>query len=338
MPSQALFDAVRAAYKIEFETEPVDLGGSSTLNLLVTGRSSQWVLRVYRPYVTKERLKALHEIRQALSLAGVPCAGLVATPTGAPRISFDSRQVELEHYIEHDAEMDTWETLEIGLPVLARMHDILRDMVVGEAARHPLFANYIEASQALPCTLRGTRRIRAWNPSPLELALADEADELAQLASNDAFLQQDVLPNHLVHGDFWDNNVFFRNKEVVFVADFDFMGERPRIDDLALTLYFACMEFFEAQVSDSQLGRLRRLLEAYDCATQRPLSSAERAALPLAIARQPLWSIGGWVALLDDESTARVHAEGTAAEVKWGLRVMNEIERWQDEFASGSAA
>ena len=332
-PSQALFNAVRAAYKIEFETEPIDLGGSSSLNLLVADRSGQWVLRVYRPYVTVERLDAIHFIRQALSLAGVPCGGLMTTHDGQPWISFDGRLVELEHYIEHDADMDTWEALEIGLPVLARMHDILRNTDVGEAARQPLFANYIESSQVLACTHRGTRRIRAWNPSPVELALADEANELAQLISNAEFAQQADLPKQLVHGDFWDNNVFLQEGKVVFVTDFDFMGERLRIEDIALTLYFTCMEFLETPVSDNQLVRLRRLLNAYDLGSERSLSSAERAALPLAIARQPLWSIGGWVALLDDENTARTHALGTAAGVKWALRVIDEVARWQDAFA-----
>ncbi len=228
--------------------------------------------------------------------------------------------------------MDTWEALETCLPMLARMHDILRDTDVGEAARHPLFANYIESGKVLPWTHCGTRRIRAWNPSPLELALADEADELAQRISSAAFTQPDDLPKQLVHGDFWDNNVFLQAGEVVLVADFDFMGKRHRIDDLALTLYFTCMEFFEARVSDNQLVRLRRLLDAYDRGSERPLTSVERAALPLAIARQPLWSLGGWVALLDDEGAARAHAAGTSADVKWALGVMNEVARWQDAF------
>jgi Ser/Thr protein kinase RdoA (MazF antagonist) len=47
------------------------------------------------------------------------------------------------------------------------------------------------------------------------------------------------LPHQLVHGDFWDNNVGFLGGRPVLVADFDFMGERARIDDLALTLWYA---------------------------------------------------------------------------------------------------
>jgi homoserine kinase type II len=332
VPSQELLDAVRAAYRIGIETEPVDLGGSSNLNMLLADASGQWVLRVYRPYVTAERLEAIQSIRRELSLACVPCDDLVATRDGRTWMSFDGRLVELVRYVERDADMDTWEALVVGLPLLARIHAVLQGMVVSEAARQSLFANYIESTQALPHTLIGTRRIRGWNPSQLERKLADEAEELAQRVSSAESVLLDVLPKQLVHGDFWDNNVFLREGEVVFVTDFDFMGERPRIDDLALTLYFTCMEFFQASVSDHQLIQLRRLLDAYDLGSDRPLNSTELAALPLAIARQPLWSIGGWVALLDDEGAARTHAVGTYEQVKWALRLIDEVARWQDAF------
>jgi hypothetical protein len=43
---------------------------------------------------------------------------------------------------------------------------------------------------------------------------------------------------------------------------------------------------------------------------------AERAALPLAIARQPLWAIGGWLATLDGEKTARDLAAVMSADVE----------------------
>jgi len=240
--------------------------------------------------------------------------------------------MELVDYVEPAAEMDTWETLAAGMPVLARIHAALQHMPAGPAARQPLFANYIEPAQALPRTLLGASRIRSWNPSQSERDLADEAEKLARRVSSAECGMEDRLPRQLVHGDFWDNNVYLRGGRVVYVADFDFMGIRSRIDDIALTLFFACMEYFEECASDTQLARLRALLDAYDLGADRPLSAAERAALPAAIARQPLWSIGGWVASLDDEGAARAHAAGTAAEVQWANRLMDELERWQSAF------
>jgi hypothetical protein len=60
-----------------------------------------------------------------------------------------------------------------------------------------------------------------------------------------------------------------------------------------------------------------------------PLTDAERQALPWAIARQPLWGIGGWVAMLDDEHTARAHARATAPAIGRALQLIAGIQAWQ---------
>ena len=59
------------------------------------------------------------------------------------------------------------------------------------------------------------------------------------------------------------------------------------------------------------------------------LTPAEQQALPWAIARQPLWGIGGWVAVLDDERTARAHARATFPAVGRALDVVAGIAAWQ---------
>jgi hypothetical protein len=75
------------------------------------------------------------------------------------------------------------------------------------------------------------------------------------------------------------------------------------------------------RTSDTELGFadrtdriavLRPLVHADTSGLDHPLTGAEREALPWAIARQPLWGIGGWVAVLDDQNTARAHARATS--------------------------
>jgi homoserine kinase type II len=328
-----LLEAVRDCYGIGSVNDAIDLGGSSSLNLLMRDEGRRYVVRVYRPYVTEARLGDIHLARQALTSQGVPCPEIVPTWDGRPWMMLNGRMVEVEPYVNRDADMDSWERLEAALPILGRIHTILRDLEVGPDGKKPLFANHIEPQDALDGTLRGTRRIRGWRPSPAEARLADAAEELAHLL---AAAEEDLapsLPRQLVHGDFWDNNVFFRDGRVVLVTDFDFMGERARVDDLALTLYFSSLKYPEDRVSDDQLQRLRRLVDAYDSGLGDPLTDAERAALPLAMARQPLWSIGGWVALLDDEKSSRQHAAGTFWAVHWALGIVHELHRWQAVFA-----
>jgi hypothetical protein len=51
---------------------------------------------------------------------------------------------------------------------------------------------------------------------------------------------------------------------LVLIADFDFMGERARIDDLALTLHFALSDLAHADLSAETLRRLSGLVTRYD--------------------------------------------------------------------------
>jgi Ser/Thr protein kinase RdoA (MazF antagonist) len=120
--------------------------------------------------------------------------------------------------------------------------------------------------------------------------MASQAERLAELvAAGEAGLVAG-LPRQLVHGDFWDDNVFFQGETLVFVADFAFMAERARIDDLALTLYYADTEA-GLTTSQDRIAALRPLVHGYASGLGNPLTDAEHQALPWAIARQPLWGI-----------------------------------------------
>ena len=77
----------------------------------------------------------------------------------------------------------------------------------------------------------------------------------------------------------------------------------------------------------------RRLADRYDAGLDLRLSAGERAALPLAMARQPLSPIGGWVARLDDQTAARRHAAGVGPDPAAARQHMLELDRWQDAFA-----
>jgi len=314
--SPRLLGLLRERYGLDDAGEASDLGGSSCLNLRVSIGGSTCVARVYRPYVSAERLDAIQTVRRELARGGIPCAELIRTRDGKPWTEIDGRLVEMEAFVDRDGEMDSWERLEAGLPWLGRIHSVLRAVEVGTEGKTPRFANHVEPFDALDWTVRAARRVRAWGPSPAELRLMEEAEELARRLTEAERDITPALPRQLVHGDFWDNNVFFRQGRVVLVTDFDFMGERARIDDLALTLYYT---------------------NAYDRGLDEPLSPVERAALPLALARQPLWWVGRWLALLDDEETARRGLAEMAADVDWALQIAREPGRWVAGFVRGCA-
>ncbi len=326
--SPALLDALRVRYGIGNGEDAKDLGGSSNLNLLIADGGKRYVVRVYRPWITAGRLRDMQMVRRTLARGGVPCVAPVATLDGQSWMVVDGRLVEVEPYVEHDAKMDSWERIEAGLPMLGRIHTLLRPLQVSDEGRNPAAANNIDPQSALRGALRGTRRIRQWeNVSPAELELDAASEELARLVDHaEHELGVEGLPRQLVHGDYWDNNVLFRHAHVVLVADFDFMGERARIDDLALTLYYTNSTFSDDPTSDDRLHKLSVLVDAYDSGLDEPLTSLERAALPLALARAPLAFVA-MIPSVDTEANARRLAAEMLPDVSWALAIVRDLHR-----------
>jgi Ser/Thr protein kinase RdoA (MazF antagonist) len=332
-PGTDLLQALRDHWGLGSFAEAVDLGGSSSLNLLVGDADHRYVVRVHRPHVTPGRLGAIHQARRALLAGGVPCAPPVPTRQGAAWVNFEGRLVEVEAYVDHDAVMDSWQHLEVGMALLADTHNLLGHLEVRQEGRRPRFANHLEPADVASSVRRGVERIWGWAPTPAERRLAAVAEELAELVTQAEAGLVSGLPRQLVHGDFWDNNVLFRHGRPVLLADFDFMGERARIDDLALTLHCARCDLDVGGGPAQERARLGRLVASYDAGLDQPLATAERAALPVAMARQPLSSIGGWVARLDDQAAARRHAASVGPELVAARQIMTELGRWQDTFA-----
>jgi hypothetical protein len=182
-PGASLRGALHDHWGLGWYAEAVDLGGSSSLNLLVGDADRRYVVRVHRPHVTPERLGAIHQARRALLAGDVPCAPPVPTRQGEPWVSFEGRLVEVEAYVDHDAVMDSWQRLEAGMVLLAHTHNLLRHLEVGEEGCWPRFANHLEPAEVTCCVRRGTARIRGWEPTPAERRLAASAEELAELVA-----------------------------------------------------------------------------------------------------------------------------------------------------------
>lgn len=330
--SPALFHVLRDRYGLRNYDGARDLGGSSNLNLLIANCRRRYVVRVYRPWITAARVADMQLVRGRLAHGGVPCVQPVGTLDGESWTAVEGRLVEVEPYVEHDAKMDSWVRLEAGLPTLGRIHTLLRGLDVSEDGRNAPAANHIEPQNVLPGTLRGIRRIRQWeDASPSEAQLAAASEELAQLVDR-AQRGDEVLPRQLVHGDYWDNNVLFHDGRLVLVTDLDFMGVRARVEDLALTLYYTNSTFSDAPTSDRRIRQLRALVDAYDSGLADPLTSVERAALPLALARTPLCFIA-MIASVDSEVGARRLALEMAPDIAWALSIVRNLEWWQSAFA-----
>ena len=326
-----LLHVLRAQYGLRWDGEPVDLGGSNNLNLHLPGTDGGWVARIYCPSTSPARLRAIQLARSVLVAAGLPFAETVAARAGQQWVAFDGRVVEVERYVAGD-NMDTGAGLLHGMRVLGQIHDVLARVDAPSAARGAPFPNHVEANRALAWTRQGTATIRADNPSSDDLHAAHVADSLATELADVELELAGNLPRQLVHGDFWDNNVLFRDGEIVLLLDLDFMGERPRIDDLALTLYYANSTFGDGYNTPDRVATLGELVDHYNRGLARELTAPERAALPYAVARTVLCFVG-MLAFIQEPVARHNLVREIAPDLEWSLELVREVEPWHTAFA-----
>lgn len=309
-------------------TQPlVDIGGSATLNLRLATTDGTFVVRVYRSWVTPARLQAMQGARRHLAEAGIPCLPPLPARDGSDWIDVGGHLVEIEPHVSFDGKMDTWERLEEGLPLLGHIHDLLELLDLPLEGRIAAAANSIDRELFVAGVRAGARSLREIHPPDDELAVADASESLAErIAALERPL--DLGPPQIVHGDYWDNNVYFRDGRIVLVLDLDFMGARPRVDDLALTLYYTNSTFSDDQVSGDRIRRLGRLAHAYDSALARPLTDDEWRAIPLAMARTAVGMVAH-LADADSEEGMFVHTRSLAPDFTWVRALLDDLERWQ---------
>jgi Ser/Thr protein kinase RdoA (MazF antagonist) len=339
-PTPVLLAAVWAAYGLDGEAASEgsdgpgahgirDLGGGFTLNLLAKRHGRHVVVRVYRPWVSVARLADLQRIRELLREASIPTPAVVPTVDGEPWCRLHGRLVEVDEYVENDANMDTWPRLSAAMSTLGRIHSALCGIDATPETRCPVYANAVDAADALATTRLGIARIRSWDDKAGRsmLRMCDEAEEIAEIVAA-AEAPSPPTYRQLVHGDFWDSNVLFRSGRLVAVIDFDFLGYRPRVDDLALTLFFA--DLTRAPPDAERIPRLRGLVDRYNSGLRHPLTAAERADIPAALARQQLWSFGH--VAKHDEQSARHLAGVLGSEVRRTLPIARDLETWRAAF------
>ncbi len=332
MKSPGLIDAIVRAYNLPRNFDPIDLGGSSNLNLLLPERDRGYVARIYRAWVTPRRLEGIQSVRATLRAAGLPFTQARPSVDGRTSISFDDWLVEVEPFVGGQ-DMSTWAQLLDGMQMLGRIHTVLSGITAPPGTRCAPAANHIDAADASQTTRRACWAIRSWASSVDEERIVSLSEELVNAllyAGDEASME---FPRQLLHGDFWDNNVKFHNGSLVAVLDLDFMEEGARIDDLALVLYYANSGSTLASLRSplERMQALRELVDAYDSGLERHLSQEERTALPLALARTPL-KYARHLLLRTSAAEQRAVAQAEAPELVWALSIAKHPVPWQRAF------
>jgi hypothetical protein len=260
--------------------EPVDLGGSTNLNLLVVGEDP-YVIRVYRPWTTKRRILGLREVRRRLGSIGVQ----VPVPTVGSHgdvFRIAGCWSETEQYLPH-VPMSV-EQYPRSFAALGKLHRGMRQCWDGSIP-DPRFPNYGSASQLLKWLQASTASVQG-DASACNLAVR-VASAIRQLGELEEEVQS--LPRLPVHGDYTLVNIGFVTNDETAYFDFDVAGVRPRLHDVAyaaLTMLRSVGGSVDPTQSSWEI--VWRMVDEYEHTAPFPLTRTERHALPLEMARVSL--------------------------------------------------
>jgi len=280
-PSPGNPDVQRLIARISPDAQITDLGGTMSLNLELD--PAGLVLRIHQPFVSRERLLAVHAVRRRISQSGLLVPSAV-NGTKSTVFRCGNRWAELEEFIPHERLKPTPDSFIHLFGAMGSLHHVLA--FIDLPLPGPLVAAY-----ASPATLR--RRLTV-----TELAVQDDT-EAALIARRlrtlinrlrSRWIPASRLPTQLVHGDIRLNNIGVNPYGRTVYLDFGFLASRPRIHELAYSLVFMLLALGGSEESDRTAWQMvPQLIEAYEDTAKTTITTVEKKALIPYMAAVPVY-------------------------------------------------
>lgn len=315
----SLCEAIQAYYGLDTFQSCEDLGGAYNLNLRLQTASGAYVARVYRPWVTWQRLHTLQDIKHWLHEQQVPVILPVPTITHTTIASHDGRLIELEPFVSHTLTEESWPRYEQAFALLGQIHTALAKYPDAATATPPLVENYADPArlEAWIEHVKGDLQRQPGGQGQRAVQICEEAAALLQQLTPWWSETKAAVPRQLIHGDYGVGNLLWNEQRIIGVGDFEFLAVHERVYDIAYALYWM-FDRIEgtAAVQARSWERMAVMVAAYDKGSDRPLSPVERRAIPLEMARVPLYWIGE-AAFLDDPLQAIVAQAPHVTVARW---------------------
>jgi len=235
--------------------------GVENSNFLLETETGRYILTVFEKRVRGEDLPFFLDLMRWLADHGYPSAAPIRDRAGGMLKTVRGKPAVVVAFLSG---------LSVRRPAVAHCREAGR----GLAWLH-------QASDGFPGVRANDLSQPAW--APMFQRLRDDAEALkpglaAVIDADLAMLARDWpagLPGGVIHADYFPDNVFFHGQEFAGAIDFYFACTDAYAYDVAIALNAWC---FEADGSFN-ITAARALLSGYEA--RRPLSGAERAALPI---------------------------------------------------------
>lgn len=273
----------------------------NTTDPFKTGQGT-FLLRARHGEEFKERVEYLHYLIDYLCAQGFPTAAVIRSRSGRSWTSWGERIVEIHRFVPHDPGIHRdWRRMHAAASALGDLHRMLGRAVVGRTPVPPEMRNDANPQQCWMLLNDSESTLLSQigvHPQAEEaLAIVRKAREALEPLLGDYARIIGNLPWVTVHGDYHFWNVLYRADQIAAVVDFDFVQERERLFDIAYALQSVILHLRHVHgpnlrsFGDLAWSNARIWLDFYDEAAHQPLTTAERAWMPLEVLRIYLVSI-----------------------------------------------
>lgn len=243
--------------------EGIEQGVSNT-NYHVFTDEGRYILTLFEPHrVHADDIPHFVNYAVVLEQNGVPAPATMPRKDGAFISELYARPAAIYSFLQGEgghAGMITPAICEKAGEVLAKMHKAA-EHITDTAKNH-----------------FGQERWQEWLSS-IGADMNEIDPALHDLTKDELLWIMDVLPSDLpsgaIHADYFPDNVFFKDGDVTGVIDFHFVCHDSFAYDLAIAVNAWCFD----QDNEFSMDRMQAMMLGYN--RIRPLSQAERAALPV---------------------------------------------------------
>jgi Ser/Thr protein kinase RdoA (MazF antagonist) len=202
--SFGLLQALQCQYPLGAIEAWADLGGAYNLNLALHTSRGTSVARIYRPWVTPQRLQAIQVIKQGLAAHAIPVVLPIPTSAGDPLLVHEQRVVEVEPFLPGSGAAESWPAYEAAFAVLGQLHGVLAAYARPHALPPPRVEHYGLPMTLLDWVARTRRCIQQARPGAGDAAVqvCDDATQILTCLHRWWNERGRYLPRHLVHGDY----------------------------------------------------------------------------------------------------------------------------------------
>lgn len=259
---QTIFQTIKELYGLELHSSEKVTKGFLSENYVLFSADEKYFLKKYR-FDKEGRIKEVHAAKQYFSENSIPVILPIVTQENKTYFFFENGYYALFPFVEgkqfERGDFSEKAIMSLGV-MLANIHLVGKGVEVAnnDAFSVPTLEKSLEKIEVILGVINSKEVLDQFDLDALR------SIELKKqlLVKHNATVKEVLLPNdHLIHGDYLDQNVFFNDQdEVSFVFDFEKTNYSPRTYELFRSMMYSFLDLTKLELS---FTRMKIYFDAY---------------------------------------------------------------------------